>query len=79
MSYGGYEQNGNRYLVNKGAITSFTYGFKSIKQFEEWITTKKSQIEWRVKYAWKFYNNDMMRLVDKMGKEPKGIHLTKQR
>lgn len=53
-------QKGNRYFINKGAITYFNAGFKSKEQFNQWIEEEfaKRGLDWRVKFIWKYKDED---------------------
>lgn len=57
----GYKQKGNRYFVSYGfgktATPDFVYGFKSKKQFNEWmrnINNINLTLNWRAGYVWTF-------------------------
>ena len=72
--YGYLQQKGNRWFIRIYATTFRNSGFKSLKQFEEWIKEefKKRGLDWRAGYSWKYKNcADIFVLVNKDGRDAK--------
>ncbi len=67
----GFIQKGNRYFIQHGASTNFTSGFKSKKQFDEWIIEefKKHGLDWRASFRWKYKDNQQFFILVKFNGE----------
>ena len=69
--YGYVKQKGNRYFVNYGATTHFNSGFKSKKQWAEWLKEefKKRGLDWQSYTSWKYRDSDkIFNLVSRAGR-----------
>ena len=72
--YGFIKQKGNRYFINFGATTIYNSGFKTKKQFNDWLDKefKKYGLDWRAGYTWKYRNNEkVFNLVKYNGEQVK--------
>lgn len=65
----GYVQKSNRYYWKVNGEIELNQGFKSRKQCNEWLETKRQSIDWRVGFLVKFKGiANAWELVDRYGK-----------